>query len=41
MSLTDHRITLDADKIQMRHQATQGCEARKGEEGLALERPVA
>ena len=41
MSLTDPRISLEADKTQMSSQATQGCEARKGEDGLALARPVA
>ena len=41
MSLTDPRITFEADKTPMSPQATQGCEARKGEDGLALARPVA
>ena len=41
MSLTDPRITFDADKIPMIPQATQRCEAKKGEDGLALARPVA
>ena len=38
--MTDPQITFDADKTQMSPQATQGCEARKGEDGLALARPV-
>ena len=41
MSSIDPRITFEADKTQMSHQTTQGCDARKGEDGLALARPVA
>ena len=41
MPLTDHWITLEADKTQVRPQATKGCESRKGEDGLTLARPVA
>ena len=41
MSLIDPRITLEADKTHMIPQATQGREARKGEDGLALAKPMA
>ena len=41
MSLTDPWITFEADKTQMSPHATQGREARKGEDNLALARPVA
>ena len=40
ISLPDPQITLEADKTYMSPQASQGCEARNGDDGLALARPV-